>query len=372
MMTSLLSKVLEKELNSNVLLSPLSLQLALAVALEGAAEETAAQLQAAMGFTAETSCANAHEEMAELAKSVCLRRCTPELSQPASLTHMCLVTCVQVVGPGQDNLALATALWVHHALPLEPSFVGRAAALEAHAQNVDFGQTDAARSIINDWVSEKTHNKIPHLLSQTYVRLIHMKRQCLSLPPVSMDTDCVSLRVCACVMNSAITALTRLVITTAVHFKAQWVYKFKTDKTVTQPFHLLGGAGSVDVQMMTNPLVNVHYGEFESHRMVSLAYKDSPVRMLVLLPHVNSAEGLVAARASLAGIKPQFDELSGKQVLLKLPRFKVETDVELSPVLKSMGVTQPFAETADFSKLSSVATDPSIRYRSRSLAVGAS
>jgi hypothetical protein len=37
-------------------------------------------------------------------------------------------------------------------------------------------------------------------------------------------------------------------------------------------------------------------------------------------------------------------------------------------VLKSMGVTQPFAETADFSKLSSVATDPSTRYRSRSLA----
>jgi serine protease inhibitor len=93
MMTSLLSKVLEKELNSNVLLSPLSLQLALAVALEGAAEETAAQLQAAMGFTAETSCANAHEEMAELAKSVCLRRCTPELFPPASRTHS-LVTCV--------------------------------------------------------------------------------------------------------------------------------------------------------------------------------------------------------------------------------------------------------------------------------------
>jgi len=57
-------------------------------------------------------------------------------------------------------------------------------------------------------------------------------------------------------------------------------------------------------------------------------------------------------RASLIGLKEQYTELAKgrrKWVGLQLPKFQVSMEQDLSPVLKSIGVTDPFAEdSADF------------------------
>jgi serine protease inhibitor len=57
-------------------------------------------------------------------------------------------------------------------------------------------------------------------------------------------------------------------------------------------------------------------------------------------------------RASLIGLKEHYTELAkGRRqwVELLLPKFQVSTEQDLSPVLKSIGGTEPFAEeTADF------------------------
>jgi serine protease inhibitor len=57
-------------------------------------------------------------------------------------------------------------------------------------------------------------------------------------------------------------------------------------------------------------------------------------------------------RASLIGLKEQYTKLAKgrrKWVELQLPKFQVAIEQELSPVLKSIGITEPFAEeSADF------------------------
>lgn len=57
-------------------------------------------------------------------------------------------------------------------------------------------------------------------------------------------------------------------------------------------------------------------------------------------------------RASLIGLKEQYTELAKgrrKWVELQLPKFQVSMEQDLSPVLESIGVTDPFAEeSADF------------------------
>jgi len=67
--TNLLSRLVPGNCRADkdVLISPLGVQLALALALEGAAEQTAAQLRLAVGYGADASQEQVHADMASLA-----------------------------------------------------------------------------------------------------------------------------------------------------------------------------------------------------------------------------------------------------------------------------------------------------------------
>jgi hypothetical protein len=139
-------------------------------------------------------------------------------------------------------------------------------------------------------------------------------------------------------------------VTNAIHFKAVWQHKFKHQNTNAAPFHTLGGGGELQVQMMRQSS-NLAHASFKTHAAVSLPYKDSHLRMLILLPHDNSAEALFNVHASLVGLRGQYEQLSVKPVELALPRFEINAEFELSSVLQSLGVTDPFGMSADFSAL---------------------
>ncbi len=72
------------------------------------------------------------------------------------------------------------------------------------ARNLDFMfSPDESRITINDWVEEKTNNKINDLF-----------------PEGSIGPD------------------VRLVLTNAVYFKGNWVHPFKLEKTESRPFYV--------------------------------------------------------------------------------------------------------------------------------------
>ena len=84
----------------------------------------------------------------------------------------------------------------------------------------------------------------------------------------------------------------------------------------------------------------------EGYQAVVLPYRDSRLAMAVVLP-----DGpLAALRPALAagGLRGLLAGTARHQVTLALPKFRLETALDLIPVLRRLGVTQAFTASADF------------------------
>lgn len=117
-------------------------------------------------------------------------------------------------GPEAEWVA-ANALWTSSQEPPLPAYVEQVKKnFDAEVRALDFGQPEQAREIINSWVSQITREKITDLL------------------PVG-----------------AIDGSVRLVITNAVYFKANWKSPF--DPKLTQPRPFRSSQGPQEVPTMT-------------------------------------------------------------------------------------------------------------------------
>jgi serpin B len=83
------------------------------------------------------------------------------------------------------------------------------------------------------------------------------------------------------------------------------------------------------------------YKRGDGYQAVLLPYADSPLAMAIVLPD-----------GPLAGLEPDIsgllDGMSRRQVVLALPRFRLETGFGLIPPLERLGITSAFTGGADF------------------------
>lgn len=115
-------------------------------------------------------------------------------------------------------------------------------------RTLDFtGEPDEPRLTINNWVSEQTKNRIHDLL-----------------PPGS------------------ISPLTRLILTNAVYFKANWLHQFSTKSTMDGLFTLLDSS-KVTVRMMKQT-EHFKYTDGSGYQAVELPYQGEAMSMVILLP----------------------------------------------------------------------------------------
>ncbi|BBL67405.1 serpin family protein [Methanoculleus chikugoensis] len=222
---------------------------------------------------------------------------------------------------GDENYTLRTAnaLWAEETYSFLPEYVDTAARwYAANVTNLDFANdAEPSRQTINRWVEEKTEDKIRDLL-----------------PAGSID------------------AMTRLVITNAVYFKGTWVKQFDPAETTEEEFRVAPGE-TVRVPMMHRTDEDAIYGYAETGTLQVLrmpyAHADgTELSMLVLLPR---EENLTAAEEALAPEKLDElrDSLTDRRVRVVFPKFTLETEYSLSPVLAAMGMPTAFSDDADFS-----------------------
>lgn len=276
--------------STNAFLSPLSIAEALAMLAAGARGETADEIYAAMKIDAES-----------------LPRRIAAINQ------------ILASKDRQYQVSLANAVWVEAGYPLRDEFRN---ILEtdylAAGHSCDF-QRNAARERqrINAWVSEKTSDKIKDLM-----------------PPES------------------ITPLTRLVLTNAIYFNAEWADYFDERQTQQEDFRLVSGQ-TVKADLMHNQFSGLQSFEDDELQAIDLPYKGESASMLVLLPR--KADGIAALQKSLTAqtLSSYVDRLSNRTVRVTLPRFKLESSYDLVPALRAMGVNRIFSESqADFSGIS--------------------
>ena len=217
-----------------------------------------------------------------------------------------------IAGTGQ--VYSANRVWLDDTLSLNAdyqSLLSRCYSSSAETLDIQHDPVSACR-IINSWANSHTNGKIPSLLSE---------------------------------LNPS----TRMIITNAVYFNAQWQSPFSKMKTSPEKFH--DGEKVSQVPMMKK-YARFQYGEFEGVKVIQIPYKGHRLSMLVLLPTGDRPDALDGLSADT--LKRWINELERYEVDLWLPKFRTENSYQLAEMFKDLGVRKAFTDDADFSGISSV------------------
>ncbi|MFB6085586.1 MAG: serpin family protein [Halodesulfurarchaeum sp.] len=294
----------------NGLVSPLSVTTALAMAYAGAREETRAQMGEALRYSLEDE--SLHRAFNALQRELNAR--ARELDPEELPTEYAADD-----DPIPFELTLLNAVWGQAGFPFEREYLEL---LRDHygggLRKVDYAaDPERARKTINDWVADRTEDRIEEL-----------------------------------VPAGAIGPLTRLVLTNAVSFRANWQHPFDPENTERVPFTSLRGATSAVAMMhRTDPLP---YAEVDGTQAVELPYLGGEVAMLVLLPSPGDFESV---EASLSGgtISTVVDSLERREGTIAIPKFEFGDGHGLKPALRDLGMHQAFdPQAADFSGMADI------------------
>lgn len=221
-------------------------------------------------------------------------------------------------GGGSATFRAPDTVWIQSGLPLRDMFQARLRGAVTYA-GADFAAApEAARAEINRVIAAQTEGKINGLL-----------------PP------------------GTITALTKLVLASAVYLKAAWTAPFPEHATADAPFYPGGpGAAALAVPMMRGTAARA-YLRGDGYQAVLLPYRDISLAMAVLLP-----DGPLAAlrpKLAAAGLGGLLAGTGRHQVTLSLPRFRLEAAFDLIPALRQLGVVAAFGDDADFGEITEAA-----------------
>lgn len=285
----LLRDVSARQPGANLMLSPLSLSAALALAGAGARGETAAGIAATL-----------HRQ--------------EQVQAPLAAAGEQLRALTAGDGAGMQ-LDIVNRLWVQRGFTIDPAFLQRVSAEFAAAVAVaDFAAgPEPVREEINAYVAERTRQKIRELL-----------------PAGSVD------------------ALTRLVITNAVYFKGDWDLPFPSADTLTEPF-LRADGSVVEVPLMRRKELTRH-AEVAGLEAVELSYRGGEVTMLCVLPPATADVDRFLAGFDEQQLANIDRALAERKVEVFLPRFSFAIPLQLNATLIDLGMERAFDPArADFS-----------------------
>ncbi|MBS3908005.1 MAG: serpin family protein [Syntrophaceae bacterium] len=222
------------------------------------------------------------------------------------------------------QLSVANALWSQKGMEVREEFKGLIARYYAgEFKEVDFRlEPEKSKMEIDLWVEVNTVGKIKELFRN-----------------ISKDTG--------------------LIIASAIYFKGDWASKFDKGLTKKEPFYVEPGK-PVDVQMMSKgskfssfKMRNKEflYGEPNKDlQILELPYKGDELSMIILLPRTHRGLKVAEDILSPAILNDWLSELSKREVIVSLPKFKFTSVHSLKEILKAMGISKAFKPyQADFS-----------------------
>lgn len=278
----------------NLMISPLSISMALAMTLNGAEGQT-------------------YEDMREALYLAGMER--EEINE----AFQSLIELLVTVDPNV-TMKIANSVWYREGLPVKDDFKERVEEhFRAEISGLDFSDP-ATINIINQWVDENTEGLITEIIDEIPAEIV-------------------------------------MYLINALYFKGDWLNQFDTDDTRPGDFHLESGE-TVQADMMRQENQFATYAS-DQVQMIELPYGDSLFTMSVVMPadanmpidrfideHI-TASNLNTWRSNLT--------VSGRDVILQLPKFDVEYELEYNDILKSMGMEIAFSEgLADFSGIAEV------------------
>jgi len=280
----------------NLVFSPASLSIALAMTYAGAAGTTATQMAQTLHFSLPS--AQLHPAFNALDQALASRG-QGKLGADG----------------GPMRVRIVNALWAEQTASFQSVFLDTLAANYGASMNLlDFiGEPEVSRTVINEWVSEQTANKIPELLAKD-----------------TIDSN------------------VKLVLTDAVYLNAAWAVPFYPGMTSDGAFSRLDNS-SATTKLMSADSISLPAVQGSNYRAVSLAYADTRLSLVVVLPDTGQFEQ-VERTMNASTLDALVGGMTQKKVGLTLPRFRVETGSRLRTLLQALGMTAAFdPSAADFS-----------------------
>ncbi len=305
--------------DGNVVLSPTSIAIALAMARAGARGATATQMDSVMRKAGAPQLADA---MNALDAALATRTGTFEGPDGAPLKVI---------------LRIANATFLQRDMPVEPAFLDALAArFGSGVRLVDYeADPEASRETINAWVNDRTGARIPKLLAP-----------------------------------GDVTSLTRFALVNAIYLRAPWLDAFQARDTTQARFTLADGSR---VRVPTMHLVSTGLGPnypvavgsgWRAIRMpyVGEGYEGGLAMTMIVPDDLVAFERRLtpALLAKLTNLKRDGGLLHYKKVDLALPRFSIESRVDLKTALSTLGM--PVAFDPDRANFRGIATLPNGLY----------
>jgi serpin B len=282
----------------NLVISPYSISIALAMTYAGARGVTAEEMAEVLHLALPSD--RLHATFNALDQTIAARsRDFPARNEDEEDTRV--------------ELNVVNQLWAQQGYGFLPEFLDLLAAdYGAGLRLVDFTKDyEVARLAINDWVAEATKDRIKDLL-----------------PAGSLNE------------------LTRLVLTNAVYLKAPWDIPFEESLTTDDAFRLPDGS-TITVPFMRQS-ETLGYAEAEAWQAVELPYKGNELSMVIMLPD-DLDLGALIGRLDATSLEQMLATLAPETVNMSLPKFEARSELSLGDALRALGMQIPFTDDADFS-----------------------
>lgn len=212
------------------------------------------------------------------------------------------------------RLNKANAVWVQQGFSILPAYLDTIAVnYGAGLRLVDFvNAAEYSRQTINTWVEEQTNNRIQNLI-----------------PKDGVSTD------------------TRLVLTNAIWFKANWASQFSPLVTSNMSFTNRDGLLSSVPFMRQN--LTVPYAHVAGSQAVDIPYAGDNLSMLVIMPDPGTFDAFVSALTPMV-LGDISNHLTTQAIDFSMPKFTFTRTSSLRSILESLGMTDAFdAVRANFS-----------------------
>jgi len=282
--------------SGNIFFSPLSISAAMAMVYLGARGDTATQMAQALSFSPGEG---VHADFQSL---------NADINSPSASYILKLAN--RLYGENTSN-------FLSQFLEDTQKFY------QADLKTVDFiGAPEACRADINGWVEQQTESKIKDLLKP-----------------------------------GTVSSMTRLALVNAVYFKGNWMHRFDDANTKEMPFKVKKNE-TKPVQMMYQvKKMPYNYVPELGLQILELPYVDEELSMFILLPEESSGGSAPLLTLVNQLTQEKLDEWTNTEnmdvhsdVLVHLPKFKLEEDYEMNEPLAQLGMKDVFnAAKADLS-----------------------
>jgi len=282
-----LFKELEKTEEGNLFFSPLSIQYALSMTLNGSRDETFNSIKEVL----DVNDLNEHE-INEAFKS---------------LTEFLLNVDKKVL------LTIANSIWYEQKFTAAESFKKAIQVYyDAEISGLDF-KSEQSVGTINNWVETKTNGLIDKLINE-------------------IPDDAV------------------MYLVNAIYYKALWKYPFDKANTNKAPFYLENNS-EIEALMMHSEEATVGYYVNETTHVIDIPYGNGQFSMMVILPVAGKKTGDVLEILDKESIENWNNSIRPIEAELIMPKFKIEYKALLNETLSEMGMEIAFTERADFTRL---------------------